>query len=117
MNCTRLKNYLILVGAVIWLAGCANSYTLRGQYYLNQYEWDLALADFDTAIEFDADYAPAYFQRGVLYYSILQTGVSTRDEALADFERYLALAPEGEYAEQAAAYIAQIEAAIEALEE
>src|SRR5690606_7348675 len=85
-------------------------YTLRGQVYLNVYEWDKSLADFNTAIELAPEYADAYFQRGVLYYSILQTGQELRQEALGDFQHYLDLAPEGHYADQAREYTAKIEA-------
>lgn len=87
----------------------------RGQTYRNLYEWDRALADFDAAIELAPTYAPAYFERGLLYYSVLQTGQDLRDEALADFQRYLELAPDGEYAAQVTEYIRQIEAASEVL--
>jgi tetratricopeptide (TPR) repeat protein len=85
-------------------------YVLRAQTYLLLYEWDKVLADCDKAIEIDPTYAEAYYQRGLLYYSILQTGSSLYQEALADFEMYLDLAPNGEQAEQASQYIAQIEA-------
>jgi tetratricopeptide (TPR) repeat protein len=90
-------------------------YTLRGQMYLALYEWDSALADFNHAIELNPAYADAYYQRGILYYSILQTGVELRPDALADFQHYLALAPEGEHAEDAARYVEQITAALAAL--
>lgn len=92
-------------------------YTLRGQVYLNVYEWDKSLADFNTAIELAPEYADAYFQRGVLYYSILQTGQELRQEALADFQHYLDLAPEGQYADQAREYSAKIEAELAAMAE
>ncbi len=92
-------------------------YTLRGQMYLALYEWDNALADFNTALEHRPGYAEAYYQRGLLYYSILQTGVETRPDALADFQRYLELASDGDYADEAARYAASIEAELEALAE
>lgn len=92
-------------------------YILRGQMYLNLYEWDKSLEDFNAAIELAPRYADAYFQRGVLYYSILQTGQELREEALADFQHYLELAPDGEHAEQAREYAAQIEAELAALTE
>ncbi len=91
-------------------------YILRGQIYLNLYEWDKSLEDFNTAIELAPDYAEAYFQRGVLYYSILQTGQELREEALADFRHYLELAPDGPYAVQARDYADKIEAELAALE-
>lgn len=95
----------------------ADLYILRGQMYLNLYEWDKSLNDFNTAIELAPDYADAYFQRGVLYYSILQTGQELREEALADFRHYLELAPDGEHADQARDYAAKIDAELAALDE
>lgn len=95
----------------------ADLYILRGQMYLALYEWDNALADFNTALEQNPRYAEAYYQRGLLYYSILQTGVETRPDALADFQRYLELAPDGDFADEAARYAASIQAELEALTE
>jgi tetratricopeptide (TPR) repeat protein len=92
-----------------------NLYILRGQMYLALYEWDSALADYNTAIELDPEYADAYYERGVLFYSILQTGVELRTDALADFQRYLELAPDGEKAADAARYVEQIQTELEAL--
>ncbi|MBZ0282119.1 MAG: tetratricopeptide repeat protein [Anaerolineae bacterium] len=84
-------------------------YDLRGQMYRALYEWDSALADFNAALELDPAYAEAYYQRGLLYASILQTGVEFYDEALADFQHYLELAPEGEHAAEAAQYITDLQ--------
>lgn len=89
----------------------------RGAMYRALYEWDRALDDFNRAIDLDSSFADAYFQRGLLYYSILQTGVETHDEALADFERYLTLTPDGKYIEQAAAHIDEIDISLEVLRE
>jgi tetratricopeptide (TPR) repeat protein len=97
--------------------GKFNHYFLRGQMYRAIYEWDHALADFNTAIERSPDYAEAYYQRGLLYYSILQTGIETRPDALADFQRYLELAPDGTDAEAAARYVENIQAELAALTE
>jgi tetratricopeptide (TPR) repeat protein len=86
-------------------------YTLRGQMYLYLYEWDQVLADYNTAIELDPAYADAYYYRAVLYY--------TRNElnlALADFQHYLDLAPDGDHAQQAAQSIADIQTQQQALE-
>ena len=85
--------------------------------YLNIYEWDKSLDDYNTAIELNPSYAEAYFQRGLLYYSILQTGDSLREEALADFRHYLELAPDGPHADEPRRYITGIEAAMVALGE
>lgn len=91
-------------------------YTMRGQMYLYLYEWDSVLADYNTAIELDPAYADAYFFRGILYYSILQTGQELRPEALADFQYYLELAPDGTHAAEAARYAATIQAELDALD-
>jgi tetratricopeptide (TPR) repeat protein len=92
-------------------------YVLRGQAFLALYEWDLSLSDYNTAIQLDANYADAYFFRGVLRYSILQTGFSTHEDALADFEQYLRLAPDGPHAQSAKHYADSIRQTFEALEE
>ena len=97
--------------------GAKGALTLRGQMYLNIYEWDKSLDDYNLALELDPDYAEAYFQRGLLYYSILQTGQELREEALTDFETYLDLAPDGPHATEARRYIETIEAALAALNE
>ncbi len=91
-------------------------YTLRGQMYLYLYEWDSVLNDYNTAIELDPAYPDAYFYRGILYYSILQTGQELRPEALADFQYYLELAPEGTHAAEAFRYAATIQAELDALD-
>ena len=90
-------------------------YVLRGQVYLALYEWDLSLEDYNTALQIDSTYADAYFYRGVLQYSILQTGYSTHEDALNDFEQYLQLAPHGGHASQAEQYALTIRDALEAL--
>lgn len=88
---------------------------MRGQMYLALYEWDAALADYNAALELAPDYADAYYYRGVLYASILQTGLDTRDNALADFHRYLELAPAGDHAAAAVQYVTDLENAQDAL--
>jgi len=94
---------------------CSRYYTLRGQTYLLLYEWDKVAADYDKALELDPTYADAYFYRGVLYYSILQTGQAMYTDALADFRRYLELAPDGEHAADATRYATDIQTQINAL--
>ncbi|MBI1278051.1 MAG: tetratricopeptide repeat protein [Anaerolineaceae bacterium] len=90
-------------------------YTLRGQTYLLLYEWDKVAADYNKALELDPSYADAYFYRGVLYYSILQTGQAMYTDALADFQRYLELAPDGEHATEATRYATDIQTQMNAL--
>jgi tetratricopeptide (TPR) repeat protein len=87
-------------------------YTLRGQYKLYGYQWDAVLADYNRAIELAPNEAAAYYWRGLLYY----TSTAAEDAlALVDFERYLALAPNGEHAAQAQTYAAQIRRTRDAL--
>lgn len=88
----------------------AELYTIRGEIIFLIYEWDRVLDNFNHALEIDSNYAPAYFQRGVLYYTM-----ALREDALADFEHYLELAPEGQYAEEAEDYIESIPIEIDSL--
>jgi tetratricopeptide (TPR) repeat protein len=115
----RVADYAEAIAALTTAAMLAphNSelYILRGQMYLNLYEWDKSLEDYNTAIDLAPEYAEAYFYRGVLYYSVLQTGQSLHEDALADFRHYLELAPEGEHAGQARDYVDKIEAELAAL--
>jgi len=89
----------------------AELYTLRGKIIFLIYEWDRVLDNFNTALEYDPNYAPAYFQRGVLYYTMAQ-----RENALADFQHYLELAPDGENAAEAQQYSESIKIELDALE-
>jgi lipoprotein NlpI len=109
---SNTPDHLFLNGAKINLA---ELYTLRGQMWLLLYEWDEVLADYNTAIELDPTYPDAYFYRGVLYYSVLQAGLTWREEALADFEQYLELSPEGDLAEQARDYADAIRTELDAI--
>ncbi len=93
----------------------AQLYLERGQTYLLLYQWDNVLADYNKAIELDPTYADAYFYRGVLFYSILQTGQAMYNDALADFNHYLELAPNGEHATDATRYATDIQTQINAL--
>ena len=90
-------------------AFCASFYVLRGQTYILLYQWDNVLADYNKAIELDSTYADAYFYRAVLKYSVLQTGASLYPEALADFQHYLDLTPDGSHAADATRYATDIQ--------
>ncbi|MBA3868158.1 MAG: tetratricopeptide repeat protein [Anaerolineae bacterium] len=90
-------------------------YFMRGQTYLLLYEWDNVLADYNKALELDPTYADAYYYRGVLKYSVLQTGQSLYSEALADFQKYLELAPDGDHAADATRYATDIRTQLAAL--
>ncbi|MEQ8673493.1 MAG: hypothetical protein RLP44_06050 [Aggregatilineales bacterium] len=85
-------------------------YVLRGQMVLLLYEWNRVAENYNTALEIDPNYAPAYFYRGILYYTNL-----FREDALADFERYLEIAPNGDHADDATRYADSIRAEMEAL--
>lgn len=85
-------------------------HVLRGQMVILLYEWDRVLENYNHALEIDPLFADAVYFRGVLYYSVL-----ARDEALADFERYIQLAPQGAHAIEAARYIDSIRAELDAL--
>lgn len=86
-------------------------YTERGLRILLLYEWDRVLDQYNRAIELDPTYAPAYFNRGVLYYT-----QGPRERAIEDFQTYLALNPEGDFADEAREYIADIPVEMEALD-
>ncbi len=90
-------------------------YLDRGRAWLQLYEWDRALADHDRAVALAPAWADAYFYRGVAYASILQTGADLHRAALADFHRYLALAPHGPHADAAARYAQSLQAALQSL--
>jgi tetratricopeptide (TPR) repeat protein len=85
-------------------------YVERGQRILLLYQWDRVLADYNHALELNPNYAPAYFHRGVLFYT-----QGPRENALDDFRRYLELAPDGKYNERAEQYITAIEAELAVL--
>lgn len=89
----------------------AELYVLRGQMVILLYEWDRVLENYNTALALDSEYAPAYYYRGLLYYSVLE-----REDALADFEHYLSIAPDEEFAGTAQTYAESIRIELEALE-
>lgn len=89
-------------------------YVERGQRILLTYEWDRALADYNRALELDPNYADAYYDRGILYASVPE-GLDARRRALADFQRYLALAPAGPHAAGAARAVGELQAQLAAL--
>lgn len=62
-----------------------------------------ARAKFEEAIRTNAEFAPAHFQLGMA-----QLNEGQIPEAVASFETYLKLAPQGEFAAQASAMVAQL---------
>jgi tetratricopeptide (TPR) repeat protein len=67
----------------------AFDYVKRGTAYLNDGEYDKALADFDKAIRLDPKLHQAYEQRGNVYGEM-----KNWDLALADYEKAVALKPD-----------------------
>lgn|GEM_PF-2512001 len=90
--------------------GRARAYKQRGDIIMLIYEWNRALDDYNMAIELNSNYAEAYYRRGILYYTMVE-----RANAIADFETYLELASEGEFAESAQQYIDDIQIELDAL--
>lgn len=85
--------------------------TLRGRLTLLIYEWNDVLADYDRAIDIAPEYAPAYYWRALLFYT-----QGPREQALQDFESYIALAPDGEFAKEAQTYADDIRTELDALD-
>jgi tetratricopeptide (TPR) repeat protein len=90
-------------------------YVERGQRILLLYEWDRAIADYNYVLELYPDYADAYYYRGVLLASAPE-GFDARAEAIADFQHYLELNPNGAHAEDAQRYLTQIQSQLDSLE-
>lgn len=88
----------------------AQAYRQRGDIVMLTYEWNRALGDYNQAIMLDDGYAEAYYRRGILYYTMVE-----RENALADFGSYLALEPEGQFAELARDYMTNIQTELDAL--
>ena len=60
----------------------ADAYFNRGGVHYTQQKYDLAMADYNKAIELNPNYALAYNNRGVLYYQLKQT-----EKAIIDFKK------------------------------
>ena len=73
--------------------------TLAINYRLKE-EWDMAIAEYNKAIELDNNYTSAYFERGELYKRL-----GKKSEAIADFEKVVSLSNKPETIEAAKRYI------------
>lgn len=77
----------------------AKFYLLRAQMWVNVYEWDFALSDFNSAITLAPTYPEAYYLRGLFFSNLsMGGGIEQIDLAIADFEAVVALTT-GIYAE------------------
>ncbi|TRV43884.1 MAG: serine protease, partial [Microcystis panniformis Mp_MB_F_20080800_S26D] len=82
---SELKRYdegLAAINKAIELAPRAYAYTNRGNLYSNQQKYELALADYNKAIELNRNFAEAYNNRGGLY-----SNQQKYELALADFNK------------------------------
>ena len=88
----NLKDYAQAQAAItkaIKLSARAAFYYNRGLVYQNQKKWDLAVADYNKAIQINPEYAQAYNNRGNLYYYQKKW-----DLAVADYNKAIQINPE-----------------------
>ena len=71
----------------------SETYFVRGNVHLYRSDYDLALVDYDKAIELDPEYATAYNNRGIAYRHL-----GEYEKALADYGKAIELDPEYAYA-------------------
>jgi tetratricopeptide (TPR) repeat protein/S1-C subfamily serine protease len=86
-----LKRYdegLAAITQAINLAPRAAWYYNRGILYYNQQKYDLALSDYNKAIEINPNYAEAYYNRGILYKNLQKY-----DLALSDWNKAIDINP------------------------
>ena len=84
----RYKDAVISFTKGIELKPTENKYLFRGNSYMALEEFDLALADFNSAIEIDPEFARAYYRRGILYKKM-----ELLENAAKDFKKAIELDP------------------------
>jgi tetratricopeptide (TPR) repeat protein/S1-C subfamily serine protease len=93
---SELKRYdegLAAITQAINLAPRAAWYSNRGIIYDNQQKYELALSDWNKAIEINPNFALAYNNRGLLYYN-----QQKYDLALSDYSKAIEINPNDAYA-------------------
>jgi tetratricopeptide (TPR) repeat protein len=70
------------------LAATAAAYYKSGRANSEKGEWELAISDYDQAIQFRPDYPEAYYHRGIAW-----TKQGDLDQAVADFSQTIQLNP------------------------
>lgn len=84
----RYKEAVVDLTKGIDLKPTETKYLFRANSYMELEEYDLALADFNSAIEIDPEYARAYYRRGILYKKLERL-----NEAEKDFKKAIELCP------------------------
>jgi len=85
----RYKDAVVSLTIGIELKPTENKYLFRANSYMALEEFDLALADFNSSIEIDPEFARAYFRRGILYKKM-----ELLENAAKDFKKAIELNPE-----------------------
>ena len=85
----RYKDAVVSLTRGIELKPTENKYLFRGNSYMALEEFDLALADFNSSIEIDPEFARAYYRRGILYKKI-----ELLENAAKDFKKAIELDPQ-----------------------
>lgn len=84
----RYKDAVTSFTKGIELKPTENKYLFRGNCYMELEKFELALSDFNSAIEIDPEFARAYYRRGILYKRLEQFA-----KAEKDFKKAIKLCP------------------------
>ena len=84
----RYKDAVVSLTRGIELKPTENKYLFRANSYMALEEFDLALADFNSSIEIDPEFARAYYRRGILYKKM-----ELLENASKDFKKAIELDP------------------------